>query len=225
MAELPQTYRMVAVTLRGHGDSDKPDNAYAMADFAGDLAAVMDHCGIERATVVGHSMGSIISQRFALDHPGRVRALILIGALCTLRGNTAVDGMWEGVLADMTDPVDPAFVREFQEGTLAKPVAREFWDGIIAESMKLPARTWRDAFRGMLDIDFGPELKAIAAPTLILWGDRDSICDRAMQDLLKGGIPDAALKVYEGYGHAPHWEEPAMVAADIAPFLKKNAGG
>ena len=219
MAALPQTYRMVAVTLRGHGDSGKPDAGYTLADFAGDLPAVLDHCGIQGAIVVGHSMGSFIAQRFTLDHPESVRALVLIGALSTLKDNVAVGDMWDAVLAPMTDPVDPAFVREFQEGTLARPVAPAFWDTIISESFKLPARTWRDAFRGMLDADLTPDLHRIAVPTLIVWGDKDSICDRAMQKLLVTSIPGARLEIYEGNGHAPHWEDPERVAADLATFL------
>jgi len=221
MAALPQTWRMVAVTLRGHGDSDKPDAGYTLADFAGDLPAVLDHCGLQSAIVIGHSMGSFIAQRFTLDHPERVRALVLIGALSTLKDNVAVGDMWEEVLAPMTDPVDPAFVREFQEGTLARPVAPAFWETIISESFKLPARTWRGAFRGMLDADLTPDLHRIAVPTLILWGDQDSICDRAMQTLLVTSIAGAQLKTYEGNGHAPHWEDPATVAADMVPFLDR----
>src|SRR6476469_10242259 len=77
---LGRGWRVVGYDARGHGESSPaPDrDAYEYADLAGDLAAVLDSQGIERATVVGSSMGSATAVRFALEHPERADALILI---------------------------------------------------------------------------------------------------------------------------------------------------
>ena len=219
LADLSSAHRVIAVTLRGHGDSDKPETGYSIDDFAGDVAAVMDRSGVASAAVVGHSMGSMVAARLALDHPDRVQALVLIGALATLKGNAEVEEELAGAVEALTDPVDAGFVREFQESTLARPAAPAFLDSVIAESRKLPVSVWRTALRAMLDDDLGPDLNRIAAPTLILWGDKDGICDRDSQTRLAGAIPGARLSVLAGAGHAPHWEDPQGIAAAIASFL------
>ena len=61
---------------------------------------------------------------------------------------------WESAVSRLTDPIDPGFVREFQESTLAQPVPQAFLDTIVQESLKVPARVWRAAFEGFLEDDF-----------------------------------------------------------------------
>ena len=219
MAALSPSYRAIAVSLRGHGDSHRPETGYSIDDMAGDLPAVMDRFGIASAAVVGHSMGSMVAARLAIDHPERVRALVLIGALTTLKGNAAVETELREAVAAMTDPVARDFVRAFQESTLARPVPAEFLASVVAESLKLPVRVWRQALDAMLDTDLGPELQRIAAPTLILWGDEDGICERKSQTNMAKTIPAAQLSVLAGAGHAPHWEDPRGIATVIMSFI------
>ncbi|MBX6369734.1 MAG: alpha/beta fold hydrolase [Rhodospirillales bacterium] len=209
-------------THRGHGDSAKPGTGYRFEDFARDLRDVMDELGIERAVVVGHSMGSLVATRFALDNPSRVEALVLIGACATLRGNEAIGALSRDGVAEMMDPVDAAFVRAFQESTLARPVPPAFLDTVVAESGKVPARVWRDALRAMLEEDFSGELRNISAPALVVWGDRDGVCSRMEQERLIAALPAATLVVHEGAGHAPQWEDPRRVVADITGFLART---
>ena len=223
LGRLARAHRAIAVSLRGHGDSPRPETGYGIVDFAGDLPALMDRCGLPSATVVGHSMGSMVAARLALDHPDRVEGLVLIGALATLKGNAAVEGELRNAVEGLTDPIAADFVREFQESTLARPVAPAFLDTVVAESLKMPARVWRAALRSMLEQDLGPELHRIATPTLILCGDRDGLCDWASQTALADAIPGARLSVLAGAGHAPHWEDPAGIAAEIAGFIASVA--
>ena len=220
LAALPPALRAVAVSLRGHGDSDRPARGYGIRDLAGDLPAVLNHLDIDRAAVVGHSMGSMVAARLALAHPERVSALVLIGALTTLQGNAAIDDDFCDAIAALTDPVDAGFVREFQESTLARPVPAAFLDRIVAESRKPPARVWQDALDGMLADDLAPDLPRIAVPTLLLWGDRDGLCDRASQTRMARALATAEFSVLPGAGHAPHWEDPQGVAAAVSRFLE-----
>jgi non-heme chloroperoxidase len=216
---LPRSFRAIALSQRGHGDSDRPQSGYRAKDFADDLAAFMDALAIERAVIVGHSMGTHGAQRFAVDHPGRVLGLVLIGAFATMRGNAAVEEFWGSDVSRLADPIDPAFALAFQESTLAQPIPPDFLDMAVAESLKAPAEVWRAAFEGFLQDDVMPDLGKIAAPTLILWGDQDGFCSRAVQDALVAAIPRATLAVYGGAGHATHWEEPRRAAADLVTFV------
>jgi pimeloyl-ACP methyl ester carboxylesterase len=221
LPHLPPSIRAFAVSQRGHGDSSRPESGYRVRDFAADLAAFLDTFGIERAVVVGHSMGSYVAQRFALDEPHRARGLVLLGAFSGFTHNSAVVEFAE-VVDGLEDPIEPSFAAEFQRSTLAQPIPDAYFAAIVQESLKVPARVWKAAMHGLLDVDHRPELANIQAPTLIVWGDQDAFCPRSDQDIL-ATIPRSELRVYAGAGHAMHWEEPARVAADLAAFIEKIA--
>jgi non-heme chloroperoxidase len=223
LAPLPNSIRAFAVTQRGHGDADRPESGYRPEDFAADITAFADALNLEEIVIVGHSMGSIVAQRFAIDARERTRGVVLASAATTWRTPAALE-LWD-VVSTLEDPVDPAFVREFQESTLAQPVPPSFLDSIVAESLKVPARVWKAALReGHLEAGVTGELGEITSPTLVLRGGHDALHDRSEQDALVGMIPDAQLIVYRDAGHALHWEEPERFATDLMTFVERIAG-
>ena len=80
-------------------------------------------------------------------------------------------------------------------------------------------RVWRAALDGLLEAEAPTDVGPISAPTRILWGDQDAFCPRGEQVFLTAAIPGSDLIVYEGTGHALHWELPARAAEDLAAFL------
>ncbi len=219
LPHMPVSLRAVAVSQRGHGDSDKPEGGYRIRDFSSDLADLLDVLNLPRAVIVGHSSHGLVAQRFAIDNPARTAGIVLEGSFATLRGNKDLEELVASTISTLRDPIDPDFVREFQEGTFLKPVPQSFIDAAVADSLKVPAHVWRAAFEGLVQEDHSSELRAIMAPTLIVWGDQDALISRDRQDDLVSGIADAELVVYEGVGHSPHWEEPERFAADLVAFL------
>lgn len=219
LERLPPQYHGYALSQRGHGDSERPATGYAMDDFADDVIAFMDHEGIAEATVVGHSMGSVIAQRVAIDHPERVEGLVLVGSAANA-GNEGILGFLDYVLAEVNDPIDPGFVYEFQASTLATPVPAEFLDTVVAESLKVPAFVWKAALAALAVSDTTAELPLIEAPTLIVWGDQDTIFFEADQQALDAGIPSSTRLVYEGIGHGVHWEDPERFTDDLVDFMR-----
>lgn len=217
LAHLPEGLRAIVPTQRGHGDAERPESGYRIEDLAADTVEVMDELDLGPAIVVGHSMGAWIAQRIAFTHPERVAAVVLEAAIGPARDNPAAAGFGEEV-AQLSDPVPPAFAREFQESTCARPPVPGMLDTAVSESLKMPARIWRELFAGFLELDHSQALGAIAAPTLLIWGGCDAFATRAEQDKLVSSIPDARLEVYEGAGHAVHWEDPEGVAASLAAF-------
>ena len=217
---LPSSFHVFAVTHRGHGDSGKPEAGYTPAHFAADLAAFLDAMRIESAVIVGHSMGSTVAQRFAIDYPTRTRALVLEGAFFPSPHNDAIREFFQTVNT-FRDPIDPRVVREFQQSTLTRPVPPEFFERIVSESLKVPARVWKAALEPYLTVDFSERLNDIAVPTLLVWGDRDGFTGRAEQDRLNRALASSRLTVYSGTGHCPHWEEPERFAADVAAFVSR----
>jgi non-heme chloroperoxidase len=220
---LSPEYHAFALTERGHGDSDKPQCCYTVDDFATDVDAFMDALSIEEGTLVGGSGGGFIAQRVALDYPHRVSRLALIAAGATLVNNEAVMGLGEEMLA-LEDPISPEFVREFQESMMYHSGPDEFLDTVVSESLKLPARVWRDYWQGVALAHYdASRLDEIDAPTLILWGEQDIIFSREDQEQLAAAIPGATLKVYPETGHAVHWDRPEQVVRDLEEFMKETS--
>jgi non-heme chloroperoxidase len=213
----PAGYHLFAVDQRGHGCSDRPLGGYTMDDFANDALAFLDAAGIAQATVVGHSMGTLVARRLAARYPERVKRLVLIGSNLGL--NDTIREL-HGAVQTLEDPVPAAFVREFQASTVSVPVPENFFEGVVAESLSVPARVWRAAIDGILAVDDHADLGRITAPTLLLWGDRDTVATRGMQEHLLADLPNARLVIYAGLNHSPHWERPADVARDLAAFLR-----
>jgi pimeloyl-ACP methyl ester carboxylesterase len=151
------------LTQRGHGDSGRPDTGYRTRNFAADVGAFVAALGIDGCVVVGHSMGATNAARFAIDAPERVRDLMLAGSFASYRAKPDLREFWQTAVAPLRDPVDPAFVREFQESTLAKPVAPSFLDMVVGESLKLPARVWRDSFAGFFEDEVVGDLGGCAS--------------------------------------------------------------
>jgi pimeloyl-ACP methyl ester carboxylesterase len=223
LPHLPPRLHVFSLTQRGHGDADRPMTGYSFHDFSTDVAAFMDTRQLGRAVIVGHSMGSGVAQRFALDYPERLSGLVLVGSFATLSANPGVHEFWHNVISHLTDPIDPNLVREFQQSTLAQPVPTTFFETIVQESLKVPARVWQATFSTFLQEDWSAELGKITAPTLIIWGDRDRYCPRSDQDLLTTAIPNSRLLIYAGAGHDPHWEEPERFATDLTAFTNALA--
>ena len=220
LERLPPGIRAIAPSLRGHGDADRPGGGYAPGDLAGDLAAVLDAAGARAAVVVGHSSGALVALRFALDRPDRTRGLVLVGGFATLP--RAVVAEVDPILSTLEDPIDDGFIRAFQAGALARPAPPGLLDALVEESRKVPAHVWRAVWAGVRDADLTAELPRIEVPTVAVWGDRDHLCDRASQEVLVGAIARARLAVCPGCGHAPNWEDPARVAAEIAALIQRD---
>jgi non-heme chloroperoxidase len=219
LPRFPRSFRSYALDLRGHGDSDKPVCCYEQGDFADDVVAFMDALGIERASLVGHSMGSFVAHRVAVEHPDRVDALVLIGSAPTVAGN-AVALDFKTVVDTLVDPIDPEFVLSFQSSTFFRPIPEEFLATSVAESLKVPASVWQQALDGLLADDHSAALPNIVAPTLILFGDQDVFFTALDQAALDAAIPNSTLVTYPDTGHGTHVELPGPVTREIARFLR-----
>jgi pimeloyl-ACP methyl ester carboxylesterase len=221
LPSLPESVHALALTQRGHGDAERPKTGYRSRDFAADVAAFAEALKLGPVIVVGHSMGATNAQKFAIDFPERIRGLVLAGSFASYLGRPDLVEFWETGVKPLTDPVAPAFVREFQQSTLAQPVPDEFFEMVCAESLKLPARVWQAAFAGFMEDEVVKDLGKIKAPTLIIWGERDNFCSRSDQDALLSAISGSRLVTYAGAGHALHWEQPERFASDVAAFVEE----
>ena len=186
-----------------------------MEDFARDLLLFMDALKLDKANLVGHSMGSFIAQSFAARNPGRVGRLILISSAPSAADKAELRQIKPRIDA-LRDPIGRNFAAKFQASS--NPVSADFMEMIISETMKVPAHVWRSAFSGILQVNHGRILRDITAQTLILWGNQDQVFTRRDQEVLLSEIPHSELSEFDA-GHSLHWERPKEVAAALENFF------
>ena len=220
LKQLPASMHGCALTQRGHGDADKPAHGYLPEDFAADITGFMDALGVSSAVLVGSSSGALVSQIVASTQPERVSALVLLSSPAYLGDKPAADEIWAEISA-LEAPLDRRFVEEFVHSTSPEGVPEDFVDILVEESLKVPARVWKEALRGLIDTDVRPNLGRITAPTLLIAGDDDAFVSEDQQ-LLLDAIPDARLNMYAGVGHGVHLAQPEHVVSDIVGFLNSS---
>ena len=208
---MPADLRVIALDQRGHGASDCPDE-YSMELFADDVVRVMDEAGIASATLVGHSMGSFVARLVAERAPHRVDRLVLIGTAPSVRTDTVAE--LRGAVDALTDPVDEAFIRDFQRSTIFRPVPEEFFERVVVESKRLPARVWKQVMHAMWD--YAPAA-AISRPTLVLGGTQDTVFSVAEQAAVCHAATNGTLHIEPFVGHSLHWEAPDRFVALAFP--------
>jgi pyruvate dehydrogenase E2 component (dihydrolipoamide acetyltransferase) len=214
---LAERHRTIALDLPGHGGSAKTlGAAIDAAGLAAEIAAALDALGIERAHLVGHSMGGAIAAAFAAAHPGRAASLTLIAPA--------------GLGAEISDEFIAGFVRmerrrDAQEvlrllvhdpalvsRTMVEEVLRyKRLDGVAA-ALEALAAAWFPGGRQSQAIDPA----GLLIPVQIVWGRDDRIVPAAQGEALAGRLP---VHLLDGAGHLPHMEKSAEVNRLIARFI------
>lgn len=210
---------VVRYDLRGHGRSPKPAGPYEIADFVDDHIALMDRLGVERAHVVGMSLGGLIAQAVTLRHPERV---VRAGFICAVAGRSPAQR--EAVLARLRK------VEEDGPASVADSGARWYTDSFRAAHPEVveahmrrfvandPA-AYAAAFRVLATTDLLEELHTITAPALIMTGALDVGSPPEMSRAMHERIPRSQLIIVDGVKHAILEEAPNTVADALAGFL------
>ena len=220
---LSKKFRLIAVDIRGHGRSDKPECCYTRIDFAYDIKLLLDALRIGRADVVGHSLGSLITQVLAEQWPERVRRVVLISSTGGPRPGSppkkpAFD--YAAEIRKLKEPIDPDSPFMISWWASPKPVNEEFIRRQRRGAARIPLAVWLavlDQGAGFDDLQRG--LPKLQAPALLIWGSADPIMEAVGRETLREGLPGARVKVFPGLGHNPFWEDPEGVAAVINTFL------
>jgi len=223
---LDPSRRYLIPDLRGHGQSTKPDCCYDRTTFAYDIRLLLDALHVERADVVGASLGSLIAQAFAENWPERTRRLVLqsstggLLASCAAEpGGSATFDFRSAILA-LHDPIDPEspFMIAWYDSTT--PVDAEFLRRQRRDAAAIPVRVWLAILDQAANLrDVPADLPKIRAPTLLLWGAKDNLFGARDRCSLRAALPNAEVKVFDDLGHNLSWENPVAVAAVINPFL------
>jgi pimeloyl-ACP methyl ester carboxylesterase len=221
---LDPRFRLIIVDARGHGRSSRPECCYTRLDMAYDVKLLLDQLHVPAAHIVGHSMGSIITQMFAENWPERTRRVVLIGSSGGSRAScgaptSPLGGMREALL-HMKDPIDPnsAFMNGWYGNAMAPEP--EVTRRQRRDAAAIPVRVWLAVIdQGLTGMDLQSGLSRLNAPTLLMWGDKDTLITEPARCALREALPSAKVHVFPTYGHNPFWDDPAAVAAVLNPFL------
>ncbi len=230
------TTRLYALDLRGHGASsmppadecaEDPSHCFELEDFSADLEAFMSAEGIRSAYLVGHSLGTLIAQDFALAHPERVDGLVLIGATARSAGNPVLrdfvlegtlegeqHGIWQHALERRPDfgtwpasayvltprDADPNAETWAAAAWVADPTADpDFLARIVPETASVRIGTWLGVVRMLLVADLRRRLAHLETRVLILWASQDVVFPQADQVALRAALDAAALACGASY--------------------------
>jgi pimeloyl-ACP methyl ester carboxylesterase len=214
--------RVIAVDLQGHGhtaDVDRPLRPETMAD---DVAALIAHLGLERADVMGYSLGGLTALRTAIQHPGRVRRLVVVSVAFRRDGNhaDAVANM-DAMTAEAAEMMKQSPIYEVYARIAPRP---EDWASLVGKTAELVK----------VDYDWTDEVRGLVAPTMLVYADADSVRPDHIVEffaLLGGGLRDAGwnaahrpvarLAVLPGHTHYDVSASPALAPA-VIPFLDAN---
>lgn len=209
---------------RGHGLSELGDAPVSIETYAADLAGLLDHLGIERATLCGLSIGGLIAQSLYRTKPGLVEKLIF----CDTAAKIGTAQMWN----DRIEAALSAGIASFADGVMEKWFTPDFHQHRDAElngykamlSRQLPAG-YAAACAAIRDADYSAAAPAIAVPTLVVVGDQDGSTPPDLVRGLADAIPGARFEIIAGAGHIPCVEQPEALSALIAGFMTSHYGG
>ena len=212
LAALDSASDLIALDLPGFGESEPPPEAWDVDAYANFMIAFLDELGVPRAHLVGHSHGGRVSIAIAADRPERVGRLLLVDSagLRPKRGWRYRRRVAVAKLGRLAARLGGAPGRRLQERLRARVASRDYLEA--SEAM-------RGTFRAVIAADLSDRLRRIAAPTLLVWGDRDEDTPLWMANRMEELIPDAGLVVLEGAGHYSYADSPGQFAAVARRFL------
>ncbi|MCY4349359.1 MAG: alpha/beta fold hydrolase [Thiotrichales bacterium] len=216
-------FRVLIYDLLGHGESAPPEGAPDLAMFSGQLQRLMDRCGIERAAVVGFSLGGMIARRFALDHPDRLSALAILHSAHdrSPAEREAVrrrvrQAREHGPAANVESALERWFTPTFRTSAPERIDLIRGW--IKRNDPDAFHRIYRVLAEGDAEIAQGPE--RIACPTLVMTGKDDPGNTPAMSRAMAALIPGARLEILPGLRHMALAESPDAVNGPLSAFLR-----
>ncbi|RDE13338.1 MAG: hypothetical protein C4K47_06310 [Candidatus Thorarchaeota archaeon] len=222
--DLKSHFQLVIPDLRGHGQSRGGITDFVPARrFAEDLDTLLSHLHVDKAHVVGESMGGIIALEFVLDFPERIDRLVLIGTTPKVTEETAdvVYGWREAQLAGGNEAFFWASLRSgFSSQWIKKNP--EIVEHLRQKAQGMNADGVVVAGLGLATTDVTDRLPEINVPTLVVHGDSDRIINIEMGRVMNRGIRNSRLKVLKGSGHSPTVERAKELNQLLITFLKSR---
>lgn len=208
-------YRVIAIDLPGHGQSDKPKASYSMEYFARSIYAVTKKAKVNKAVLVGHSMGTPVIRQFYRLYPGQTLGLVVVdGPLQPFGPKAQMDKFFEPMFADFKEQ-GPKFI----DGLLG-PVRADLKPAIRAAMISTPDYVAISAMRGMLDDAIWTNDK-IDVPVLAIMA-KNPMYPAGIEDGYRSVAPKLEFQMWDGVSHFLMMEKPKEFNEAVASFVAKN---
>ncbi len=223
--EFSKHFQLVIFDNRDTGRSDKPDEPYSIAGMAADVIGLLQELGLDRAHILGASMGGYVAQEIAMEHPERVKRLVL---LCTHYGGPEYLQLTGELWQEILDVAGLSPEEIYRKG-IKYSTTPAFFAGQTEMVEKLvrmrlehsqPAHAFQRQFSAASQFCSKDRLSRIEAPTLVLAGREDRVVPPELVERLAGAIPNAKLQVIDGAAHLLFVEQSEKVNRLIVDFLK-----
>jgi 3-oxoadipate enol-lactonase len=220
LVDLEQRFRVVRYDTRGHGASPIPPGPYSIDDLADDLIALLDHLDVERAHIVGLSLGGMTAMRVAARNPERVNRLVLLCTGAQLPPASAWTGRAATVRSNGTVAVAPTVVERWftTEFLDAHPDMRACGEEMITLT---PAEGYAACCEAIAALDLRDDLALIDAPTLAIAGADDAATPPAKLEEITNGVKDGRLLVVPHAAHLASAEQPGLIMPAIIEHLEQ----
>ena len=218
VAALAPRFRVLRVDLRGHGRSDTPPPPYSLSDFGADVHTLLRQLRVAPAHVVGLSLGGMVAQVLALEHPEDVRSLVLADTNSTLGPEVRRAMVERGEAArrdGMTSILDSTLSRWFTPSFMESEIVAETRKRLLADDVE----GWAAAWRAISELDTEPRLSEIRVPTLVIIGENDLSVPVSRARAMADRIPGAAFHVVPGAPHMAPLERPDLFNPPLLAFL------
>lgn len=222
-------YRVIGITLRGFGKSDKPYGAYNYDVYAQDIKVVLDKLNIQDATLGGFSMGGAISLHYVAKYKSsRVSKLALFGAAAP--SWTQRDGYNFGFTVDAVNELialskvnRPQLLENFGKifGATETALSAGFGNWLGGINIEASPYATTQSLIALRDTDLRPELKQINIPTAIFHGTKDKICEYALAEQMQKAIKNSYIVKFENSGHGLFLEELEKFNTELLAFIQK----
>ena len=210
-------FPVLRVDLRGHGRSTAPGRDFGIADLAQDLARLLRTLGVEKAHVVGVSLGGLVAQQLALDSPLAVASLVLADTFAGVPAefqNLADEALRFIETNDMPTVATARITNAFSEGV--DPVMRDYFIDRVARTDKA---MYLRAARAAMTFSATARLGELRQPSLVVVGEHDRVTPPALSEDLAARIPGARLARIANCGHISNLEQPAEFNRTVLEFL------
>ena len=218
-------FQIIRLSNRGMGLTDKPGGDYSIRTMAEDAAGLLRELGIERAHVLGISMGGMIAQELALNHPQVVQGLVLGCTTCGFvhglpPSAEVVTGSGETGNLPPQDRIRQFLLATVTQEFMAR-ADQAFWRWMTATWLAAPTpwETISRHFVAMQAFDTYERLSQIEAPTFIIHGDKDILVPVENAEVLRQRIESSRVRIVPGVAHMFFWEKPEESAQAIVEFL------
>lgn len=215
--EFTKRNRVIAIDLPGHGESDKPKTKYSMDYFARAIEAVMRDAKVNRAVLVGHSMGTPIARQFYRKYPNKTLAIVIVdGALKPFADAPAMNRLIEG----LRSPNYKDVLAQMFTGLMGPNMKPDIKERIAASTSNTPQFVMVSAMEGMADPSIWEDDK-IDVPVLAIMA-KNPFYPPNIEQLTRALVPNLEFQMWEGVGHFLMMEKPTEFNAAVIAFLDKN---